>query len=309
MTMQTGPPVYRLLDELGMRITKSVWPLATTTQQVVGGSSCAEPDYLEWVLSLQAAGHEIGYHNAAGQPSMRSRTLEGLDRFEELFGGPPKVGSDHSGNREAMYWGRKRLSGAKAGIYHLAQRIQRPDRPHFSGEDPASEYFWGDICRERITYWRNFTFNRLNLLDVTPKLPYHDPRRPYVNYWFSSSDAPLLPNFVNLLSGDRLDRLEEAGGVCIMYTHFGSDFAPNGQLDPSFVRTMERIAARSGWVAPVGEVLDHLRASRDETLLLDTERARLERRWVLDRIRYSPLLRGRRRALLPPNTGSEGVGL
>lgn len=294
-TMENGPPVYDLLDRLGLHVTKSVWPLGPTARQRVGGSTLADPDYLSWVLRLQSSGHEIGFHNATDHPSVRSDTISALDRFEELFGHPPRVGADHSGNREALYWGPRRLTGVGSHAYALAQKVMRPNRPTFSGEDPTSEYFWGDVCRERITYWRNFCFDEVDLFRVSPKLPYHDPRRSYVNYWFTSTDGSNLPRFVRHLTDDKLDRLEANGGVCIMYTHFGVGFAPGGTVDAGFAAAMERLADRPIWVAPTSEVLDHLRSQLDDTLLSDGERRALEARWILDRLRDSRFVRKRMR--------------
>src|ERR687886_6918 len=48
------------------------------------------------------------------------------------------------------------------------------------------------------------------------------------------------------LSDERQDALEASGGACIMYTHFGSGFAPDGRLDPRFTRVMRRLAKRNG---------------------------------------------------------------
>lgn len=294
-TIENGPPVYALLSELGMRITKSVWPAGPTERQRVGGATCADPDYLEWVLSLQRDGHEIGYHNATDHPSTRAATIAALDRFEDLFGGPPRVGADHSGNVEALYWGPKRLTGLRSAAYGHAQTVMRPNRPTFSGEDPTSEYFWGDVCRDRVTYWRNFCFNEEDLLRVSPKMPYHDGRRPYVNYWFTSTDGSNRPRFLRHLTEDRLDRLEDGGGVCIMYTHFGLGFAPGGTLDPEFEQAMRRLSRRSVWVAPVSEVLDHLRSQIGDVVLSDADRRRIENRWVVDRLRDSGFVRKRLR--------------
>lgn len=294
-TIENGPPVYELLTDLGMRTTKSVWPLGPTQKQRVGGATCADQEYLEWVLQLQRRGHEIGFHNATDHPSTRQDTIRGLDRFEELFGHPPKVGADHSGNIEALYWGPSRLSGLRARAYGTAQKVMRPNRPTFSGEDPTSDYFWGDVCRDRITYWRNFCFDEVDLLRVSPKVPYHDPRRGYVNYWFTSTDGSNLSRFVRHLTDDKLDRLESNGGVCIMYTHFGLKFATSDGLDREFAECMRRLASRRIWVAPVSEVLDHMRSQMDETILTDRDRWLLENRWVVDRLRDSKFVRKRMR--------------
>lgn len=292
-TLENGPPVYDLLDRLGLRVTKSVWPIAPTGPPLVGGSTLDDDDYLNWVLELQASGHEIGFHNASDHPAIRSDTIKALDRFEEVFKCSPKVGSDHAGNREALYWGPRRLTGLRSHAYSFAQNTMRPNRPTFSGEDPCSEYFWGDVCRDRITYWRNFCFGEVDLLRVSPKMPYHDPRRGYVDYWFTSTDGSNLPRFVRHLTDEKLDRLERDGGVCIMYTHFGLKFAVDGTVDVGFARAMRRLAERRIWVAPVSEVLDHIRSQMDDTLLTDKERRRLENRWVVDRLKDSSLVRKR----------------
>jgi hypothetical protein len=296
MTVENGRPVYDAFGRLGMRITKSVWPVAPAGPQRVGGSTCADPEYLDWVLSLQAAGHEIGYHNASDHPSTRHETIAALDRFEELFGAAPRIGADHAGNREAMYWGPKRLSGAWSPTYDLVQRAMRPDRPRFSGEEPTSEYFWGDVCRDRIEYWRNFCFDEIDLTRVGAVMPYHDPRRPYVNYWFTSTDASNPTRFFRYFDDEHLDALEGNGGVCIMYTHLGVGMAPGGRLDPRFEPALERLASRSVWVAPASEILDHLRAAGGSSIITGVQRARLEAAWIADRVRDSNLLRRRRRS-------------
>lgn len=294
-TLENGPPVYELLTDLELRVTKSVWPLAPSRPALVGGSTCGDPDYLNWVLALQRGGHEIGFHNATDHPSVRHDTIRALDRFEEMFGHSPRVGADHAGNMEAMYWGPSRLTGMKSIAYALAQKVMRPNRASFSGEVPTSDYFWGDVCRNRITYWRNFCFDEIDLCRVSPKMPYHDPRRSYVNYWFTSTDGSNLPRFLRHMTDDKLDRLESGSGVCIMYTHFGLGFATPDRVDPGLVHAMRRLASRRIWVAPVSEVLDHIRAQADDSILTDRERWQLENRWVLDRIRDSGFIRKRMR--------------
>jgi hypothetical protein len=46
-------PVYNLLAELGMRTTKSVWPLASVRDGWHGGSSLQDTEYLKFVLALK----------------------------------------------------------------------------------------------------------------------------------------------------------------------------------------------------------------------------------------------------------------
>lgn len=284
-TVVNGPPVYDVLTDLGMYVTKSVWPVAPAGPPTTGGQTCADPGYRAWAIRLQDEGHEIGFHNASDHPSRREETIKALDEFRSIFGHDPRIGADHSHNREALYWVEARLSGARRTMYRRFRAVTNPGFPSLEGHVPTSPYFWGDVSRDRVTYWRSFTFRRTNLLGPTPLLPYHDPARHYVNYWFTSTHAPTLEPFLDLLRPDRLDQLEEEGGVCIVYSHLGHDFAPGGRLDHRFVRAMEALAARPGWFAPTAEVLDHLRAQHLTSLLTDRQRARMERTWIADQVR------------------------
>ena len=284
-TLDNGPIVYDLLTSLGFRITKSVWPMAARADRATAGETCADPGYLEWVLRLQAQGHEIGIHNVTDGSSTRDQTIAGLDRFREMFGHDPRAGADHAGNLEALYCGSKRLSGWRSALYRAAERRLQPERPRFSGEEPTSEYFWGDVCRERITYWRGLSFNRLNLLEVTPRLPYHDPARSDVNQWFTASHAPRCADLVSLMRSDRVDQLEARQGVCIMYAHLGLDVVVDGRINPEFEAAMTSLSRRRGWFAPVSDVLDHLRAQQTTSPIGLAERASFETRWIVDRVR------------------------
>ena len=51
-TVGNVAPVYRLLSELGMRTTKSVWPLASVREGRQGGCSLQDADYLKFILEL-----------------------------------------------------------------------------------------------------------------------------------------------------------------------------------------------------------------------------------------------------------------
>ena len=281
-TLENGPPVYRHLTDLGLRVTKSVWPLAPDGPGFVGGTTCADTAYVRWVQALQAEGHEIGFHNATDASSPRDRTREALDRFRELFGTDPACGANHSGNAEAIYWGPARLSGARAPLYDALTRGRHHGQ--FRGEREG-EWFWGDLCRDRVRYWRNFTFPDVNTLDPCPQLPYRDPDRPYVDHWFASTEASNSDKFTELFTPAALDRLEASGGVCILYTHLGSGYWWDDALHPGFVRVLADLTARNGWFAPVGEVLDHLRAQRPDTDLSRRQRAHLEWRWLAHKLR------------------------
>lgn len=167
-TLANGPLVYDLLGAHGIVATKTVWMFDAPGPGNTGGSSCADPAYLDWVRSLQVAGHEIGFHGAWDATAERQVTADALDAFRDAFGHDPRIGADHSGSAQALHWGRHRLSGWRSHAYALAGRLRRRDRPDFDGHDPASPRYWGDLCRARIDYWRNFTFRTSDVLEVVP---------------------------------------------------------------------------------------------------------------------------------------------
>jgi len=132
---------------------------------------------------------------------------------------------------------------------------------------------------------RNFVHGDINTLRYCPEMPYHDSQRPYVRYWFASTEGPNVDRFVEKLSEPALERLAAERGACIMYTHFAAGFAPHGELDPRFVRIMRRLSSLNGWFVPATTILDHLQAVNGHHDVTDAERARLERRWLIHKLR------------------------
>ena len=282
-TVANVGPVYEFLDSLGVRATKSVWAVAGPGTPAFGGATCDDPDYLAFVLDLQRRGHEIASHGSTYTTSPRDLTRRSLDRFRELFGHDPMTMANHSGCDESIYWGSERVSGLNRHIYDFVTRGHR--RGVFRGHVVGDPLFWGDLCKERIRYVRNFTFLEVDTLAACPEMPYHDPDRPWVNHWFAATEGRDVEQFVSQLSDANIDRLEAAGGACIMYTHLAAGFVRDGVLDPRFVDRMTRLASRAGWFASTVEVLDHLIAQRGAAILTARERNQLERRWLLSKFR------------------------
>lgn len=228
-TVANVGPVYDLLADLGFRTTKSVWPVRGEGTPKVGGTTCENLAYRRWMQMLQRAGFEIALHNFTFHTSPREQTILGIERFREFFGQYPSVHTNHTGCRESMYWGNRRLSGVNEAVYHLLNRFKTMHQ--FEGHIQASPLFWGDICRQRIKYVRNFVHSDVNTLAYCPEMPYHDPNRPYVKYWFASTEGCEVETYIRALSDRQLDELEREGGACIMYTHFGAGFAADGYVD------------------------------------------------------------------------------
>lgn len=295
-TVERVEPVYDLLADLGMRTTKSAWLREGDGRGLNAGSTCEDPAYVEWLLSLRRRGFEIGIHNASAATSRREETQAALERFRELFGDRMLVHCNHVGCEDGIYGGDARLSGWRRAAYNLVTcgRRRRSTRGHIDGD----VLFWGDLCRQHVNYVRNFVFRELNALAVCREMPYHDPGKPFVNYWFVSADGATLPIFLRNFSHERIDRLAEAGGACIAYVHFADRFASDGRPHPEFRRRMEYIASLGGWFAPVSEVLDHLRADASPAdRRIDAARlGRLEETWLADRL-VSGLAHAPRRTL------------
>ena len=114
--------------------------------------------------------------------------LRGLNYFREVIGQDPRLHANHTGQVESIYWGRR---GSTACRRSSTSGPGGSPRARINSTGIAgSPYFWGDLCRDRITYVRNLVFPEINTLKVDPLMPYHDRWRPYVRYWFSSSEAP-----------------------------------------------------------------------------------------------------------------------
>ena len=272
--------VYSFLADLGFRTTIGVWPLDLRHPTNSGGETCANPEYLAFLQELQAKGFEIGFHLAGPFDCTHAETVEGLDLFKQYFGHDPRSMANHY-NADAIYWGPARLSGWHRALYNLAT-LGRTRNRHF-GQVEGHPNFWGDVCRERIGYCRNFVYADINTLRMNPWMPYSDPERPFVRQWYSSSEGHQAPAFLKTLSDANQDRLEAEGGACIMYTHFGHGYVSDGKLTAKFRRTMERLASKNGWFVPVSTLLDYLGEQNGITILTPALRARLETRWLWEK--------------------------
>jgi hypothetical protein len=284
-TMENGPLVYELLGDLGVMTTKSVWmfdgDIRPDNRNIIG-TTCQDARYREWVRTLQAQGFEIALHSASWSRSTRSRVIEALELFNQYFGSYPKILVQHNDSvpNESMYWGPKRVGGVYRVMYELLMAIKREQRNIYHGHDENSPYFWGDICKEKIKYVRNFVYPGINTLSECPAMPYYDPERPYVNYWFAATEGPDVSTFNASLSEANQERLAEEGGASIVYTHFGNGFVVKGRLNSEFRRLMDSLARRNGWFVPVGGLLDYLLETRGPRTISHGERSRLERRWL-----------------------------
>jgi hypothetical protein len=255
-------PVYDFLYDHGFLTTKTVWPLAATTRHVTGGDSLQDAAYRRWVLELARRGFEIAYHGTTDDASTRPIIEEGFRYFVEVIGHDPRLHTNHTGQHECIYWGESRFDGLARAVYRALQASRRVDTRYY-GHLQGSPYFWGDLCRMRISYVRNFVFQDINTLRSDPLMPYHDPRRPDVKFWFSSSNGATGDAFCATVHEANQDRLVAEGGACIMYAHLAVGFNTGHGLLPRFVELMRRLSKLPGWFVPASTLLDFLRTHPD----------------------------------------------
>lgn len=283
-SVKTLSVMYSFLSDLGLRTTKAVWPIRGNNTPKTGGTTCQDERYLELVLRLKEQGFEIGIHNATYHTSTREDTIRGLEVFRQLFGHDPSSMANHTGCRENIYWGSARVSGIRRLLYNILNLRINENNNLSQGHREGSPLFWGDLCKNKIKYVRNFVYGDINTLKMCPVMPYHDPARPFVNYWFASSEGANVDSFNATMSERNQDRLAREGGACIMYTHFASRFLENGQLNARFRVLMERLSRMNGWYVPVSTLLDYIQRTKGHHIITQKERSILESRWMWHKI-------------------------
>ncbi len=156
------------------------------------GSTCADPDYLAWVLRSRTRATRSATttppttRRPAPRPSPRSTGSASSSGTTRAPGPTTREPARPStGDRTA--------SPGPAPGPTAGRSAARPGQPVGEGDDPTSPYFWADVLRDRVDYWRNFSVHGLDTLAACPTMPYHDPRPPYVNRWFASSHPRPAP--------------------------------------------------------------------------------------------------------------------
>jgi len=285
-TVENVRPIYDLLTELGFRTTKTAWPLDCPegSHRYYAAQTLADADYLDFMRDLLAEGYEAAYHGATMESSTRDRTERGLKAFCDLLGVAPTIYCNHGQNLENIYWGSSRYRTPVIRIPVAA--IERLlGKPRFAGHVPDSPYFWGDLCLGQFRFVRNFAFATLNNGSIPPCGPYRLASTPWVQFWFSTADAPNATDFKRLVTERSVRRLYEDGGACILSTHLGKGYTSNGRVDPQIEDTLRYIASLPGWFRPVSDVLELLLARRPEAALSGWQQLQLEGRHFTDRLR------------------------
>jgi hypothetical protein len=260
-------PAYACLREHGLRITKTVWPLRPAAPSggyrgfPQDGETLQDGPYREFCQALHADGFELAMHGASAGDNTRDRTIAAYRLFEEVFGHPPATNVMHARNRENIYWGRHAVPQ-----WLLAAAVGRMEPLDFAGHQPESEFYWGDVCREKTRYVRQFEALHADTLRFDPATPYHDPRKPDVNWWFSATYGAGT-RLLRLMTARTLDALARRRGASILHLYMYHYSLARGDgrwgVHPGFRAAVERMAAREdGWYVPVATLLDRIRAVR-----------------------------------------------
>jgi hypothetical protein len=282
-TLEYIRPIYELLDRLGFRTTKSVWPLPYDGPSDYQGShSLADPGYAGYVRDLQERGFEIALHGARMESSERADIIAAFEIYKQALGRYPIAYAAHGCNRDNLYWGTDRFRFRLWRGLHTMLGGAHPGHGH----RPESPHYWGDLAEQHLRYVRSFTYDDLNLWNLTRAIPYKTADTRGVRAFFPSSDADNVEEFIELLSPARQAQLENEGGLAIVSTHFGKGFLRGGCVHPGVVEVLTQLSRRPGWFPTVSTLLDYLaNAQGGVAALRGYELFRLEGLWFWHSIR------------------------
>jgi hypothetical protein len=280
-------PIYNILYENGLKTTKTVWVYPPRDITESKGDCLQRNEYLDFIIDIYSKGFEIGLHNVGSGDYKRDEIIQGLEEFHLKLGFYPKLHVNHSYNKDNIYSGSKRFSFP---LNYLVKKLYK-EYDNFSGEDPLSEYFWGDYHKKYIQFARNYEIDNINTFKMLPYMPFKEKLYDqYSNFWFGSTFAPNQWMFNYIVTNENIDKLEKEGGICILYTHLGY-YMQRGIIDNGFIRMIEYIGnKKNGWFVPVSNILDFLNQRKIEKNLTEylpnTFRKKIEFHSLMTRIKY-----------------------
>jgi hypothetical protein len=299
-TLESIRPMYELLDELGFRTTKSVWPLPYDgPSDYQGSDTLDDPEYASYIRHLQERGFEIAFHGARMESSERADISLALEIYKQNLGQYPTAYAAHGHNCDNLYWGADRFRFRLWRWLFAALGsggLEQPPEGHLS----ESRFYWADLAERHLRYMRSFSYDDLNLWNITSVIPYRTEGTPGVHAFFPSAFADNVEEFIELLSPARQARLERECGLCIVGTHFGKGFVREGRVHPGVIEVLTSLSRRPGWFQPVSTVLDYLVGAQGGVARLEGYRLfRLEGLWFWHTIRRRRKLRAYEKTELP----------
>lgn len=273
-------PIYDYLTSKNIKTTKTVWVYPSRDRYT--GQTLQNNNYYKFIKLLKSDGFDIQLHNVGSGNFSRTEIIKGLDEFKQKLGKYPNMHINHCSNADNLYWGHKRFGM----ILRKTMQIIEGSKKRFYGDEINSNYFWGDIAKEKIKFIRNRVFNGINTLKYDPKMPFREKRKIFSNYWFSSSDGHNLKQFNNLVTKSNIDKLKREKGLCIVYTHFASDFVDQqGKLDEIFKENINYLSKQNGWFVPANDILEYLLSQKKKDYVSSSYINKLDLRWLIDKIK------------------------
>ncbi len=277
-------PIYDILYKNGLKTTKTIWVYPPRDTDVSKGDSLQNQEYLKFIKNIKNKGFEIGLHNVGSGDYSRNEIMSGLDKFKYDLGFYPYIHINHSYNKDNIYSGSHRFTFP----FNLFVKYMYSKYDTFYGDKQDSIFFWGDYHKKYIKYARNYEIDDINTFKKFPHFPYKEKRfNQYANYWFASTFAPNQWMFNHLVNKKNIDRLEDEGGICILYTHLGY-YRQFKKIDSGFRDMIEYIGSKkNGWFVPVGTILDFLKANQKKPKSLTfLEQKKIEYHSLKTRFKY-----------------------
>ncbi len=269
--------VYDFLMEKDFRITKTVWAFAPDEKcgipalpdTTLRGVTLEDAEYARYCKALLDNGFEVCLHGASAGNNDRRKQQAALSLMRSGYG-DPGVFICHSKNADNLYWEEK-----VTGLQPFRFLLGLYSRHQCSGEIPDSKYFWGDLCHTHVRYIRLLRTRNTNTLAANPSMPYHDPAKPFVRYWFSATKRSLR----DCATVEAIERLKRENGLTVLYQYMHRYADPiTYALDPGMVDAVNRITdCRDIYIAPAGTMMARLESIQRVFICM-----RKDKYWILN---------------------------
>jgi hypothetical protein len=253
-------PLFDVFDELGFRITASVfafwadwarrgsiwseWRQSSAFTAPIAVPLC-DPVERRFYQDLAARGHEVALHSPSDTSSTPADIVDAFELFKATFDHFPTVYTEHSSlsNKDAQsnegsdprspYYCRDLLLAYDPWIWVDGEGALR--------DDEDGKYFEIPPTASPLNLHANAQYGLMKAFVRTGR--------------WSRGDAD---GFLETYSEENIDTIERDGGMALVYTHL--DY---GWLDPRTRRMrtdvearLRYLAAKPGWFAPAGEILE-----------------------------------------------------
>lgn len=272
-------PLFEVFDALGLRLTVSAFALwadwagegaiwsrwrrpADAAERLRAPRSVPLRDAEECAFyqSLAGRGHEIALHTPRETSSRREDLLRAFELFARAFGRAPAVYTEHSrrSKRDALA-----NEGADPASPYYCLDLLVGAGPWVWVDGPGAMY--GDDARGAPTF---AIPPEASPIDHRARQHYGLDRAFVRTGGWKNADGD---GFLRAYSTANLDALERGDGLALVYSHLDAGWLDpaTGQMRADLRRRLEELAARPGWFAPAGEILDRVAAADAVTIRRD----------------------------------------